>query len=86
MINLYFSSASLQDLQYLTIEQSLTDIALLVHTVKSHLVAPDAKVFLWGSGYGGTLAALARQQFPHLIQGAWSSSGLFKSKPFTLGL
>lgn len=58
-------------------EQSLADIAYLIKQVKDHLDANDARVIVWGSGYGGTLAALAREKYPHLVDGAWSSSGIF---------
>lgn len=32
---------------------------------------------MWGSGYGGTLSAGARQKYPHLVDAVWSSSGIF---------
>lgn len=35
-------------------------------------------VFLFGAGTGGTLAAWARKKFPHLVDAAWSSSGIFE--------
>lgn len=35
-------------------------------------------VIVYGSGYGGTLATWARKKFPHLINAAWSSSGIYE--------
>lgn len=85
-INLYvFRNASYDNLQYLTIEQALSDISYLIGDATEHLEAPNAKVIVWGTGYGGTLAALARDKYPHLIDGAWSSSGIFALSPVTDG-
>lgn len=67
-------------------EQTLSDIAYLIREVKENLDAPNAKVIVWGTAYGGTLAALAREKYPHLIDGAWSSSGIFALSPRTRGL
>lgn len=66
-------------------EQALSDIAYMIHEAKDFLQAPDAKVIVWGTSYGGTLAALAREKYPHLIDGAWSSSGIFALSPRTRG-
>lgn len=35
-------------------------------------------VILYGRGYGGTVAVWARKKLPHLVDGAWSSSGIFE--------
>lgn len=81
-----FRNVSFENLQFLTLEQAVTDLVQLIHQAKTELnVTPLSKVFLWGSGFGGTLAILARQKFPHLINGVWSSSGIFEPTVFTTG-
>lgn len=37
----------------------------------------SSPVILWGSGHGGFMAVIARQKYPHLVDGVWSSSGIF---------
>lgn len=59
-------------------EQILADISHLVHSIRTEYRAPQARIILCGSGFGGTLAAWSRQKFPHLIYAAWSSSGIFE--------
>lgn len=83
----YFRNATYENLQYLTIEQSLADIALFINEIKSKLNVTEnnVTVFAWGSGYGGTLAALARQTYPHLVHGVWSSNGIFQPIVFNTG-
>lgn len=73
----YFRTSSFDDLQYLTLEQSISDIATFIHTARQHIGNPNAKIILWGSGYGGTLATYTRQKYPHLVDVAWSSSGIY---------
>lgn len=80
-----FRSASLEDLQYLTVQQIVRDIANWIAQVRVQLENYQGQVFVWGSGFGGTLAVLARQQFPHQINGAWSSGGIFYPSVFTTG-
>lgn len=67
-------------------EQTLSDIAYFIREAKEKLEAPNAKVIIWGTAYGGTLAALAREKYPHLIDGAWSSSGIYNLSPRTRGI
>lgn len=67
----------------MAVEQILGDIAVFVHTARRHLDNYVGQVFVWGSGLGGTLAILARQKFPSLINGAWSSNGIFLPTVFT---
>lgn len=79
-----YSAATFNDLSLLTIEQILADIAAFVTQARQHLeVPPFANVYLFGSGLGGTLATLARQKYPFLIHGAWSSGGIFEPTVFT---
>lgn len=57
-------------MQYLTVEQSLADIATFIHFLQSNPeIGSDVKVILWGSGYGGTMATWARKRYPHLVDG-----------------
>lgn len=71
---------------YLSIEQSLDDIAYLINNIQRYLNTTTSKVILFGSGYGATLATWARQKYPHLVDGVWSSSGIFSSvSEFTSG-
>lgn len=65
------------------VENTLGDIAYLITGVRENLNALNARVIVWGSGTGGKLAVWARQKYPHLINGAWSSSGLFQPDPIT---
>lgn len=58
------------------------DIAVFINTARRHLDNNVGQVFVWGSGLGGTLAILARQKFPNLIHGAWSSNGIFMPTVF----
>jgi len=74
--NLPTDSASFENLEYLTLEQSMADVATLVSAVLLEFPY-SSRVILWGSGFGGTLAAMTRQKYPHLINGVWSSSGIF---------
>lgn len=61
-------------------EQALADLATFVtflhQEYDTEYLNNDVTVF--GSGFGGTMAVWARKKFPHLIDGAWSSSGLFQ--------
>lgn len=72
-----YRDSSFENLQYLNVDQCLADIALLIRAVRETYNSSDSRIILSGSGYGGTLAAWARQRYPHLIYGVWSSSGSF---------
>lgn len=61
----------------MTVDQALADLATLIHTVIIDLEAHNPKVVTWGIGYGGTLSVNARKKYPHLVDGAWASSGFF---------
>lgn len=77
----YFRTASYDDLTYATVSQTLADIANLIQAVKKKLNAQGSRVILWGSGYGATLATYARLRYPHLVDAAWASSGVFEPEP-----
>lgn len=57
----------------------LGDVAHLVAKVRQDYNATNARIIVWGTRLGATTAALARKKFPHLIQGVWASSGLFRA-------
>lgn len=81
--NLPTQNASVENLSYLSAEQMVADIGELVEEVRDELDAPDANVILWGTGYGASLATWARREFPDLIQGVWSSSGIYNQTLWT---
>lgn len=60
----------------------LADIAVFITTIKEHLDGDtqNSKVILWGTRYGATLAVMARKKFPHLVDGVWASTGLFRAQ------
>lgn len=60
----------------------MADINTFINTVKEQLNATNSKVFVWGTGYGGTLAALARQKYPNTIDAVWSTNGVFEPTVF----
>ena len=76
------SNRTVENLQFLTIDQILADLANLVVKVKSDLDAPFARIIVYGERIGGTVAVLGRKKFPHLIDAAWSSSSIFRTTVF----
>lgn len=65
---------STKNLEYLTVEQALEDLRLFIEFLKSSEEYKNSGVILVGGSYAGTLAAWARRQYPHLVNGAWASS------------
>lgn len=66
-----------------SVEQSLADLATLVGAARTELrTNASSRAYVWGSGWGGTLAVLARQKYPSIFSGAWSSSGIFEPAVF----
>lgn len=51
-------TSTYDNLRFLTVDQALADIAVLVATLREHLSSDYPKVFVWGTGYGGTLVIL----------------------------
>jgi hypothetical protein len=69
------NDASVENLQFLTVHQTLADIATFSAYFKENSYeTQNSKVILFGRGFGGRLAAWARQKYPNLIDGAWASS------------
>lgn len=81
----FTSSASFDDLELLSIEQTLADIAQFIRTVRQQFNSAYDRVILFGSGYGGTLAVYGRSRYPHLVDAAWSSSGIFDTSLYSYG-
>lgn len=71
-------------MEFLTIEQTLSDIATFITVIRAAHAGNNNRIVLWGSGYGGTVAAFARKRYPHLVDAVWSTSGIFEIEPFTL--
>lgn len=82
--NLPTPSASFDDLQYLTVDQALADLSVLIRTVRAN-VGTNGRVILWGTGYGATLATNARKKFPHLVDAVWASSAYFRAETIDSG-
>ncbi|XP_055610772.1 putative serine protease K12H4.7 [Uranotaenia lowii] len=72
---------SSENLQYLTTEQALVDMAEWIHHLRTNVLRnPSAKVVLFGIGHAGALATWMRQRYPHLVRGAWASSGQLEAR------
>lgn len=70
---------------FLTVDQALADLATLIGTVTRDLDAINPRVVVFGIGYGGTMAVMARKKYPHLVHGVWASSGLFGARVVDTG-
>lgn len=77
-------TASFEDLQFLTVDQALGDLSVLISTIRADL-GTTGRVILWGTGYGASLATHARKKFPHLVDGVWASSGYFRAEAIDTG-
>ncbi|KAG5889732.1 hypothetical protein JTB14_010206 [Gonioctena quinquepunctata] len=67
---------STENLQFLTSQQALADLAFFVEAMNSEYeLSSDVKWIAFGGSYAGNLAAWLRQKYPHLIHGAMSASG-----------
>lgn len=69
-----FSDASTENMQYLTIEQALADLANFIAVTKQEPRFQNSNVILVGGSYSATMVAWFRQLYPHLAVGAWASS------------
>lgn len=67
---------STANLAYLSSEQALEDLASFVVAMKAKFNLADGQKWIaFGGSYPGSLAAWAREKYPHLIYGSISSSG-----------
>lgn len=70
MESICYRNASFENMEFLTVEQSLADIATFIRFIRSQReVGVLPKVILFGSGYGGTIATWTRKKYPHLVDG-----------------
>lgn len=65
---------SSKNLQYLSVDQALADLAYFIETKKEENHLRNSTVIVVGGSYAGSMAAWARLKYPHLIQGALASS------------
>lgn len=72
---------TLENLQYLTIEQTLADIYDFVDYARHDLAGnPDASVILIGSNYAGALAVWYHKLYPGTVSIVWASSASLLAK------
>lgn len=76
----------MDNLRYLTGNHMLADIPHLILKVKQDLKSENSRVIVFGARESGTIAALARKKFPHIVDGVWSSSGIFRAFTPDLGI
>lgn len=65
----------LEELQYLSSQQALADLAAFVHHIKDkYKVSEYSQWICFGGSYPGALSAWFRLKYPHLVHGAVASS------------
>lgn len=70
-----------QNLQFLSVEQALEDLANFITTIKStRAELENAKVIIVGGSYSGGLVTWFRTRYPNLVDGAYSLSGAVQAK------
>ena len=57
-----------KNLQFLSVDQALADIAYFINFKKSQKNIQNAKVIVFGGSYAGNMAAWVRVKYPHLVQ------------------
>lgn len=70
-------------MEYLTVEQSVADVAVFITEIRRAHGVTNNRIVLWGSRHGATIAAFARKRYPHLVDAVWSTSGVFEIEAFT---
>lgn len=74
-------TVSTQNLKYLSVEQSLADLAYFVKEItKDEGLNGTGGVIVVGGSYAATMATWFRQKYPHLVKGAWASSAPMYAK------
>lgn len=83
------SDMSTKNLQYLSSQQALADLANFIQAMNDEYKLPsETKWISFGGSYPGSLAAWLRLKYPHLVHGSMSASGPllaqadFKGKTF----
>jgi len=74
------SDASTANLQWLSSEQALADLANFITSIKVTLGMQTAKVVVFGGSYPGNMAAWFRMKYPHVTVGAVGSSAPVTAK------
>uniref|UniRef100_V5G215 Putative serine protease K12H4.7 n=1 Tax=Anoplophora glabripennis TaxID=217634 RepID=V5G215_ANOGL len=70
-----FEDLSTENLRFLSSRQALEDTATFITAMnQEYNLTNSAKWILFGGSYAGSLVAWLRQKYPHLVQGAMSSS------------
>lgn len=77
-----FANLTTENLQYLSTEQALEDLAYFIAEAPYFLaekaqiiIPPSTKWIAVGGSYPANLAAWVRLKFPHLVSASWASSG-----------
>ncbi len=68
------SDDSTENLQYLSSDQALADLARIISHVKTVYDTKDSRVLTIGGSYPGNLAAWFRLKYPHVTHGSIASS------------
>lgn len=63
-----------QNLRWLTVEQTLADVDRFIDFARRNLTSANARVILGGSRFGGSLAVWYRQRYPASVSGVWALS------------
>ena len=72
---------TMDNLRYLNVDQALADLAHFIVTIKE--TTPELRnsgVILVGGSYSATMVTWFMQKYPHLANGAWSSSAPLEAK------
>ena len=68
------ADSSTSNLQFLSSEQALADLARIISFVKDEYETPNSKVISWGGSYPGCLSAWFRLKYSSIAVGAIASS------------
>lgn len=72
---------SMENLVFLNIDQALADLAHFIVEIKQTVPElSNSGVILVGASYSATMATWFMQKYPHLANGAWSSSAPLEAK------
>lgn len=74
--NIFRNATEQNDLQHMSIDHILADIPHLIEKLQKDFNT-QSRVVTFGAHIGGAIAVLARKKYPHLIDGAWSSRGVY---------
>lgn len=78
-----FGDWELKNLEYLTAENALADIALFLKSINDDLVhrfgGKRRKTIVMGGSYPGALSAWMRYKYPHIVDASLASSAVVKA-------